>query len=143
MQTMSNILSLAIWIPVAFGILLLVAGRQQHAGIARWVALIGSVISFLVTLPLMTDFDTTTAAMQFVEKASWIERFNVFYHLGVDGISMWFVPLTAFITSFSSPQGLFWAKLSAASTLAIAPILIMGWFSQKQLVRGLTFGAVK
>jgi sorbitol/mannitol transport system permease protein len=52
-------------------------------------------------------------------------------------------PLTAFITSFSSPQGLFWAKLSAASTLAIAPILIMGWFSQKQLVRGLTFGAVK
>ena len=98
MQTMSNILSLAIWIPVAFGILLLVAGRQQHAGIARWVALIGSVISFVVTLPLMTDFDTTTAAMQFVEKASWIERFNVFYHLGVDGISMWFVPLTAFIT---------------------------------------------
>lgn len=52
-------------------------------------------------------------------------------------------PLTAFITSFSSPQGLFWAKLSAASTLAIAPILVMGWFSQKQLVRGLTFGAVK
>jgi len=52
-------------------------------------------------------------------------------------------PLTTFITSFSSPQGLFWAKLSAASTLAIAPILIMGWFSQKQLVRGLTFGAVK
>jgi len=52
-------------------------------------------------------------------------------------------PLSAFIASFSSPQGLFWAKLSAASTLAIAPILIMGWFSQKQLVRGLTFGAVK
>jgi sorbitol/mannitol transport system permease protein len=52
-------------------------------------------------------------------------------------------PLTAFIASFSSPQGLFWAKLSAASPLAIAPILIMGWFSQKQLVRGLTFGAVK
>lgn len=52
-------------------------------------------------------------------------------------------PLTAFISSFSSPQGLFWAKLSAASTLAIAPILLLGWFSQKQLVRGLTFGAVK
>jgi len=52
-------------------------------------------------------------------------------------------PLTAFIASFSSPQGLFWAKLSAASTLAIAPIVILGWFSQKQLVRGLTFGAVK
>ena len=52
-------------------------------------------------------------------------------------------PLSAFIASFSSPQGLFWAKLSAASTMAIAPILILGWFSQKQLVRGLTFGAVK
>jgi len=52
-------------------------------------------------------------------------------------------PLTAFIASYSSPEGLFWAKLSAASTLAIAPILILGWFSQKQLVRGLTFGAVK
>ena len=52
-------------------------------------------------------------------------------------------PLTAFIASYSSPEGLFWAKLSAASTLAIAPILILGWISQKQLVRGLTFGAVK
>jgi sorbitol/mannitol transport system permease protein len=52
-------------------------------------------------------------------------------------------PLTAFIAAYSSPEGLFWAKLSAASTMAIAPILIMGWFSQKQLVRGLTFGAVK
>lgn len=52
-------------------------------------------------------------------------------------------PLTAFIASYSSPEGLFWAKLSAASTLAVAPILIMGWFSQKQLIRGLTFGAVK
>ncbi len=52
-------------------------------------------------------------------------------------------PLSTFIASYSSPEGLFWAKLSAASTLAIAPILVMGWFSQKQLVRGLTFGAVK
>ena len=98
MQTMSNILSLAIWVPVAFGLLLLAAGRQENPGAARWIALIGSVAGFLVTIPLMTDFDTTTAAMQFVEKAPWIERFNVMYHLGVDGISMWFVPLTAFIT---------------------------------------------
>jgi polyol transport system permease protein len=52
-------------------------------------------------------------------------------------------PLTAFIASYSSPEGLFWAKLSAASTMAIAPILVIGWFAQKQLVRGLTFGAVK
>ncbi len=98
MQTMPNLLSLAIWIPVAFGILLLALGRQENAKVARWVALIGSVIGFLVTIPVITQFDNGTAAMQFVEKASWIERFNVFYHLGVDGISMWFVPLTAFIT---------------------------------------------
>ena len=52
-------------------------------------------------------------------------------------------PLTAFIASFSSPEGLFFAKLSAASTMAVAPILVFGWFSQRQLVRGLTFGAVK
>jgi sorbitol/mannitol transport system permease protein len=52
-------------------------------------------------------------------------------------------PLTQFIASFSAPQGNFWAKLSAASTLAIAPIVILGWFGQRQLVRGLTFGAVK
>ena len=52
-------------------------------------------------------------------------------------------PLTAYIASFSSPEGLFWAKLSAASTLAIAPIVVFGWLSQRQLVRGLTFGAVK
>lgn len=52
-------------------------------------------------------------------------------------------PLTVFIASYSSPEGLFWAKLSAASTLAIAPILVLGWFSQRQLIRGLTFGAVK
>ena len=98
MQTMSNILSLAIWIPVAFGILLLAVGRQENATVAKWIALIGSIIGFAVTIPVMTQFDGGTAAMQFVENASWIERFNVFYHLGVDGISMWFVPLTAFIT---------------------------------------------
>lgn len=98
MQTMSNILSLAIWIPVAFGILLLAIGRQENATVTKWVALIGAIIGFAVTIPVMTHFDGGTAAMQFVEQASWIERFNVFYHLGVDGISMWFVPLTAFIT---------------------------------------------
>jgi NADH-quinone oxidoreductase subunit M len=98
MQTTSNILSLAVWLPVAFGILLLAIGRQENAKVTRWVALIGSVLGFMATVPVMTGFDNSTAAMQFVEHAAWIERFNVFYHLGVDGISMWFVPLTAFIT---------------------------------------------
>jgi NADH-quinone oxidoreductase subunit M len=64
----------------------------------RWLALVGAVLSFLVTLPLITGFDTGTAALQFSREAAWIERFNVRYHLGVDGISVWFVLLTAFIT---------------------------------------------
>jgi NADH-quinone oxidoreductase subunit M len=92
-----GLLSLAIWTPIAFGVVLLALGRDEQAKVVRWVALVGALVSFLVTLPLYGQFDTTTAAMQFVEKASWIERFNVNYHLGVDGISFWFVLLTAFI----------------------------------------------
>jgi len=92
------LLSLAIWLPVVFGGLLLVMGRDENAGAVRWLALVAALISFLVTLPVITGFNDATAAMQFVEKANWIERFNIHYHLGVDGISMWFVPLTAFIT---------------------------------------------
>ena len=92
------LLSLAIWLPIACGLLLLALGRDEQAGAVRWLALVAAVLSFVVTLPLITGFDTSTAAMQFVEKQVWIERFNVMYHLGVDGISMWFVPLTAFIT---------------------------------------------
>ena len=92
-----GLLSLAIWMPIAFGVLLLVLGRDEQARSVRWIALIGAVASFLVTLPLYDGFKLGTAAMQFVEKAPWIERFNVNYHLGVDGISLWFVLLTAFI----------------------------------------------
>ena len=91
-------LSLSIWIPIAFGALLLALGRDDNAGTVRWIALVGAVVSFLVTLPLVTSFDVATAAMQFQENLPWIERFNVRYHLGVDGISVWFVLLTAFIT---------------------------------------------
>ncbi len=93
-----GLLSLAIWVPVAFGALLLLFGREGQAGLVRWLALIGALAGFLVTLPLYSGFQLGTAEMQFVEKAHWIESFNVFYHLGVDGISLWFVPLTAFIT---------------------------------------------
>jgi NADH-quinone oxidoreductase subunit M len=76
---------------------LLALGRDDQARSVRWVALIGAIASFLVTLPLYDGFKLGTAAMQFVEKAPWIARFNVNYHLGVDGISLWFVLLTAFI----------------------------------------------
>jgi NADH-quinone oxidoreductase subunit M len=93
-----GLLSLAIWTPIVFGAVLLALGRDEHAKAVRWLALIGSVVSFLVTLPLYSRFDNGSAALQFVEKSEWIERFNVFYHLGVDGLSLWFVLLTAFIT---------------------------------------------
>jgi NADH-quinone oxidoreductase subunit M len=93
-----GLLSVAIWMPIAFGSLLLAFGREEGAGASRWFALVGALASFLVTLPLIAGFDTSTAAMQFAENLSWIERFNVRYHLGVDGLSVWFVLLTAFIT---------------------------------------------
>ncbi len=93
-----GLLSFAIWLPVAFGALLLAVGRDENAGVVRALALVGAVVSFLVTLPVIAGFDSTSAGVQFVEKLTWIERFNVHYHLGVDGLSMWFVPLTAFIT---------------------------------------------
>ncbi|MEY4883469.1 MAG: hypothetical protein RIS34_1323 [Pseudomonadota bacterium] len=92
-----GLLSLAIWMPIVFGVILLAMGRDDQARSVRWFALLGSIASFLVTLPLYGGFKLGTAAMQFVEKASWIERFNVHYHLGLDGISFWFVLLTAFI----------------------------------------------
>ena len=92
-----GLLSLAIWTPIAFGVVLLALGRDDQARSVRWVALIGAIASFLVTLPLYDGFKLGTAAIQFVEKAPWIARFNVNYHLGVDGISLWFVLLTAFI----------------------------------------------
>ncbi len=91
-------LSLAIWMPIAFGILLLAFGREEQAPLVRWLALVGALVGLAVTVPLYVGFDNASAAAQFVEKAMWIERFNVQYHLGVDGISFWFVPLTAFIT---------------------------------------------
>src|SRR6185312_15175663 len=93
-----GLLSLAIWTPIFFGVVLLALGRDEHARAVRWVALLGSAISFLATLPLYTRFKLGTSAMQFVENRSWMSRFNINYHLGVDGISLWFVLLTAFIT---------------------------------------------
>ena len=93
-----GLLSLAIWMPVFFGVVLLALGRDEHANAVRWIALVGALVSLAVTVPLYSGFEIGSAAMQFVEKAPWIERFNVHYHLGVDGISLWLVLLTAFIT---------------------------------------------
>ncbi len=92
------LLSLAIWTPIVFGVILLALGRDEHVKAVRALALMGALVSLLLTLPLYLQFEAGTSAMQFVEKADWIAHFNVHYHLGVDGISLWFVLLTAFIT---------------------------------------------
>jgi len=97
-STFPPYLSLAIWLPVLFGLVVLAVGRDKNPGLTRMLSLVGAVVSFLPTLPLIANFDNAAHGMQFYESAAWIERFNVFYKLGVDGLSLWFVPLTAFIT---------------------------------------------
>ncbi|SDH90713.1 NADH-quinone oxidoreductase subunit M [Propionivibrio dicarboxylicus] len=92
------LLSLAIWVPIFAGVAVLLTGADRNAPLARMLALAGAVAGLLVTLPLYTGFDLTTPQMQFVELVSWIPRFNINYHLGVDGISMLFVILNSFIT---------------------------------------------
>jgi NADH-quinone oxidoreductase subunit M len=100
LSTFSNfpLLSLAIWCPIAFGVFVLALGRQGNSNQVRVISLIGSLASFLVTIPLVLKFDNTAHGLQFVEKSPWINTFKVFYSLGLDGISLWMVPLTAFIT---------------------------------------------
>lgn len=91
-------LSFAIWLPIFFGLLILFYGSQHSLTFVRWTALLGAVLSFIVTLALVQNFDISTSAMQFVEKSLWIPRFDIYYALGVDGISLWLVVLTALIT---------------------------------------------
>ncbi|HEU0186689.1 MAG TPA: NADH-quinone oxidoreductase subunit M [Gallionellaceae bacterium] len=94
----SHLLSLAIWLPIVFGALVLATGNDRNASLARLIALIGGILGFLVTLPLYTGFNKLTSAMQFVEYYDWIARFNMHYYLGVDGISMLFILLNSFFT---------------------------------------------
>ena len=91
-------LSAAIWVPIISGIVVLALGNEQRATLSRWLALLGSLVGFAVTIPLYTGFDRTTAALQFVERKPWIESLGIEYSLGIDGLSVWLVLLTAFIT---------------------------------------------
>ncbi|MDR7925732.1 NADH-quinone oxidoreductase subunit M [Acidithiobacillus thiooxidans] len=93
----ASLLSYSIWIPIVGGLLVLAVG-DRRAALARWLALIVSLLAFAVTIPLYTGFDTHTAAMQFSERVVWIPSLNIYYHLGVDGISLWFILLTSFLT---------------------------------------------
>lgn len=121
-----GLLSLAIWTPIAFGVMLLALGRDDQAQSVRWIALVGAVVSLLVTLPLYTQFDVSTASMQFVEKMPWIERFNVSYHLGVDGISVWFILLTAFINLIVVIAG--WEVITSRVNQYMGAFLILSGF---------------
>ncbi|MFZ1910436.1 MAG: NADH-quinone oxidoreductase subunit M [Burkholderiales bacterium] len=94
----ADLLSLAIWVPIVAGLLVLAAGGERNAPMQRWLALIGALVGFAVTIPLYAGFDLHNPGMQFVQNLPWIERFNVNYHLGVDGISVLFVLLNSFIT---------------------------------------------
>ena len=100
MQSISTLpyLSLSVWLPIVFGVIVLALGRDNKAGFTRVLSLIGAVVSFLPTIPLFTQFSNTFHGPQFTERAAWISRFNIEYYLGIDGLSLWFVPLTAFIT---------------------------------------------
>jgi NADH-quinone oxidoreductase subunit M len=97
MQNTFPWLSLSIWIPIFFGVLILGLGRDRAAPLVRMLALVGSLLGLLATLPLYTGFDAGKVGMQFVEDVLWIGRLNAHYRLGIDGISVWFILLTAFI----------------------------------------------
>ena len=117
------LLSLSVWTPIAFGILILLLGRESNAGAMRWLALVGAAVGLLVTVPLVTGFHAGDSGMQFVENAPWIQPFNIRYALGIDGISLWFLPLTAFITLITVIAG--WEVIQQRVALYNASFLIL------------------
>ena len=117
------VISVAIWLPIVFGVLVLATGNDKNAPLARILALVGGVLGFLVTLPLYTGFDVTTSAMQFEEMHNWINRFNIHYHLGVDGISMLFILLNSFFTPLVVLAG--WKVIEKRVAQYMAAFLIM------------------
>src|SRR5512143_1472706 len=118
-----SILSLVIWVPIVAGMLVLATGSDRNAPLARWLALAGALLGLIVAIPLITGFDGTTSAMQFVEKAAWIPAFNVHYHLGVDGISMPLILLNSFITVLVVIAG--WQVIQDKVAQYMAAFLIM------------------
>jgi len=118
-----SLLSLLIWLPIVGGFAVLATGADKNPGLARILSLVVAVLTFLLSIPLYTSFDTTTAAMQFVEKAPWISTFNIHYHLGVDGISMPLILLTTFTTILVVAAG--WEVIQNKAAQYMAAFLIM------------------
>jgi NADH-quinone oxidoreductase subunit M len=118
-----SILSLVIWVPIVAAVLVLATGADRNAVLARWIALAGALLGFVVAIPLVTGFDTSTPAMQFVERFTWIPAFNVHYHLGVDGISMPLILLNSFITVLVVIAG--WQVIQDRVAQYMAAFLVM------------------
>ena len=120
---MTSYLSLVIWVPIIAGVAVLVLGRDRDAGTARWIALLGALAGFLVAIPLYTHFDNATSSMQFVERREWIPYFDIYYHLGVDGISVLFILLNSFITLLVVWAG--WEVIKSRVAQYMAAFLVM------------------
>ncbi|MCH9638239.1 MAG: NADH-quinone oxidoreductase subunit M [Betaproteobacteria bacterium] len=117
------LLSLIIWLPIIVGVAVFATGGDRNAQLARLIAFAGSILGFLVAIPLYTGFDSTASAMQFVEHRAWIERFNINYHLGVDGISMPLILLNCFITPLVVIAG--WKVIQERVSQYMGAFLIM------------------
>jgi NADH-quinone oxidoreductase subunit M len=117
------LLSIAIWLPIVGGLVVLATGSDRNAPFARMAALVAATLGFLVTLPIYAYFDPASSQMQFVEQLPWIPRFNVNYALGVDGISMWFILLNSFITLIVVLAG--WEVIQEKVAQYMAAFLIM------------------
>jgi NADH-quinone oxidoreductase subunit M len=122
-MTANILLSLAIWIPILSGVVVLGLSKPTQSCVMRWVALAGAILGFVVTLPLYTGFDIHTSAMQFEEFLPWIISWNINYHLGVDGISLWFVLLNSFMTILVVMAG--WVVIEKRQAQYMAAFLIM------------------
>jgi NADH-quinone oxidoreductase subunit M len=123
MHSSVSYLSAAIWIPILAGLFLLAFGKDRNAGVVRTVALAAALAGLLATIPLYTGFDNQSAQMQFVEHLPWIDRLNAHYFLGVDGISLWLVLLTAFITVIVVVAG--WKVIEERVAAYMASFLIL------------------
>jgi len=117
------LLSVVIWLPIFAGIAVLATGKDRNAAAARWIALVGSVAGFLVALPLYLQFDPNGVDMQFVERAIWVERFNVYYHLGIDGIALPLILLNCFTTPLVVIAG--WEVIKERVSQYMGAFLIM------------------
>jgi len=118
-----HLLSFAIWLPIAAGIAVLFTANDNKPNITRWLALLGSVLAFLVTIPLYTQFNFADGGFQFQEKFSWISSFNIHYHLGADGIAVPLILLTSFTTVIVVLAG--WEVIEKRVAQYMASFLIM------------------